>query len=95
MAGGTRPDLKDCRHRKGATVGLVLAALLVFHLAWSVSALGFLFVVWAAVLTALAGRLTLRAGFYLGLLLGVGWYAPHLWFFTGLFGLGGARSVRG
>jgi apolipoprotein N-acyltransferase len=69
-----------------AVLGLGGASVVMFHLAWIQPRLGPLILLFVAALVGLSRARTGRQAFYSGLAVGFAAYAPHLWFFWGIFG---------
>lgn len=68
------------------TIAFALGGLAAFHLAQSITALGFLMLIFLFCVAQLARLGSARAAFYTGLTLGFALYAPQLGFFWTIFG---------
>lgn len=66
---------------------LGLSGIACFHIAWLHPRLAGLMLPFLLALFLISQTASLRSSFYLGLAVGLACYAPHLWFFHGIFGL--------
>ncbi len=78
----TRADLST--RQTALWMGVAIAT---FHTAYLVPALAWLMIAFLYALLRLTEARTPRWAFYPALLTGIACYAPHLWFFTGIFGV--------